>query len=196
MMYLLRFEIYYRRLTDWWISVNQIIAARERRRLVKNQSHMIWWLLRRIYFGYKMTHSVSWYWILIKMEKLYRAHLKSYYTKQRNICVTVESTHSEKPIATVVMFVQLSYKAIWNFTTTKDYLYLPRIVRTWGGRSPNASNRVGFLAIITSFSSNQIFFCPSVASKNKNSQISTHLPAQRVSIYSLATLENSMYWKN
>lgn len=116
MMYLLRFEIYYRRLTDWWISVNQIIAARERRRLVKNQSHMIWWLLRRIYFGYKMTHSVSWCWILIKMEKLYRAHLKSYYTKQRNICVTVESTHSEKPIATVVMFVQLSYKAIWNFT--------------------------------------------------------------------------------
>lgn len=62
-----------------------------------------------------------------------------------------------------------------------DYLYLPRLVRTWGGRSPNVSNRVGFLSITTSFSSNQIFSAQSVASKNKKfTDIST--PASSESI--------------
>lgn len=62
-----------------------------------------------------------------------------------------------------------------------DYLYLPRLVRTRGGRSPNASNRVGFLSITTSFSSDQIFSAQSVASKNKKfTDIST--PASSESI--------------
>ena len=91
----------------------------------------------------------------------------------------MESTHSEKPIATVVIYVQLLYKAIWNFTTiicTYRDLWEPEVEDRQMFPIEWVSFQLPQALVLTRF-----FSAQSVASKNKKfTDIST--PASSESI--------------